>query len=348
MVLSGHASDSVTDMTIGNARELILRFSVPLVFGNLFQQLYSIVDAVVVGRFVGVDALASIGCISWVCWLINAFLRDTANAFSIAASIRVGRQNSREFLQIVWAAIVICAVLGIPVTGLLLAAVPLIVDVLSVQPNVVEMTRQYLTVFILTIPAGLIYNIAASLLRAYGNSRITFLSMTVSTIVNIVLDLLFVLVLRWGVLGAAAATWIAQVMAMATALQAAFREPAFHIEKEDLRLQPELLKELFRLWLPMFFNSLIISFGGLFVEKHTNQIGSAFTAGISACMKLFSLLEAIIMAIQTGVSVYVGQNLGARQYRRIKTGLVEIVKLGFGLITAMILLVFATDRKSVV
>ena len=173
MVLSGHASDSVTDMTIGNARELILRFSVPLVFGNLFQQLYSIVDAVVVGRFVGVDALASIGCISWVCWLINAFLRDTANAFSIAASIRVGRQNSREFLQIVWAAIVICAVLGIPVTGLLLAAVPLIVDVLSVQPNVVEMTRQYLTVFILTIPAGLIYNIAASLLRAYGNSRIT-------------------------------------------------------------------------------------------------------------------------------------------------------------------------------
>ena len=344
MVLSGHASDSVTDMTIGNARELILRFSVPLVFGNLFQQLYSIVDAVVVGRFVGVDALASIGCISWVCWLINAFLRDTANAFSIAASIRVGRQNSREFLQIVWAAIVICAVLGIPVTGLLLAAVPLIVDVLSVQPNVVEMTRQYLTVFILTIPAGLIYNIAASLLRAYGNSRITFLSMTVSTIVNIVLDLLFVLVLRWGVLGAAAATWIAQVMAMATALQAAFREPAFHIEKEGLRLQPELLKELFRLWLPMFFNSLIISFGGLFVEKHTNQIGSAFTAGISACMKLFSLLEAIIMAIQTGVSVYVGQNLGARQYRRIKTGLVEIVKLGFGLITAMILLVFATQQ----
>jgi Na+-driven multidrug efflux pump len=133
-------------------------------------------------------------------------------------------------------------------------------------------------------------------------------------------------------------------MAMATALQAAFREPAFHIEKEDLRLQPELLKELFRLWLPMFFNSLIISFGGLFVEKHTNQIGSAFTAGISACMKLFSLLEAIIMAIQTGVSVYVGQNLGARRYRRIKTGLVEIVKLGFGLITAMILLVFATQQ----
>lgn len=332
------------DMTVGNSRRRILRFSIPLVFGNLFQQLYSIVDAVVVGRFVGVDALASVGCISWVCWLINAFLRDTANAFSIAASIRIGNHNSKEFLQIVGNGAVICVILGIPVTGLLLIAVPVILNVLSVQSNVVEMTRQYLTVFILTIPAGLIYNIAASLLRAYGNSRITFLSMTVSTIVNIVLDLFFVLVLRWGVMGAAAATWIAQATAMVTALQAALREPAFRIEKGDLRLRPELLKELFRLWLPMFFNSLIISFGGLFVEKHTNQIGSAFTAGIAACMKIFSLLEAVIMAIQTGVSVYVGQNLGARQYQRIKTGLVEIVKFGFGLITVMILLVFASQR----
>lgn len=344
MALGRRASDSVTDMTIGNARGLILKFSLPLVFGNLFQQLYSIVDAVVVGRFVGVDALASIGCISWVCWLINAFLRDTANAFSIAASVRVGNHNGKEFLQIVGTGVVVCVILGIPVTGLLLFAVPVILNVLSVQPNVAGMTRQYLTVFILTIPAGLIYNIAASLLRAYGNSRITFLSMTVSTIVNIVLDLVFVLVFHWGVLGAAAATWIAQVMAMATALQAAFREPDLRIEKADLRLQPDLLRELFRLWLPMFFNSLIISFGGLFVEKHTNQIGSAFTAGIAACMKVFSLLEAIIMAVQTGVSVYVGQNLGAGQYRRIRTGLVEIVKFGFVLITVMILLVFATQQ----
>ncbi len=344
MALGRRASNSVADMTIGNARGLILKFSLPLVFGNLFQQLYSIVDAVVVGRFVGVDALASIGCISWVCWLINAFLRDTANAFSIAASVRVGNHNTREFLQIVGTGVAVCVILGIPMTGLLLLAVPVILNVLSVQPNVAGMTRQYLTVFILTIPAGLIYNIAASLLRAYGNSRITFLSMTVSTIVNIVLDLVFVLVFHWGVLGAAAATWIAQVMAMATALQAAFREPDFRIEKADLRLQPDLLRELFRLWLPMFFNSLIISFGGLFVEKHTNQIGSAFTAGIAACMKVFSLLEAIIMAVQTGVSVYVGQNLGAGQYRRIRTGLVEIVKFGFALITVMILLVFATQQ----
>lgn len=344
MSIGRRFSGSVTDMTTGNAGELILRFSFPLVFGNLFQQLYSIADAVVVGRYVGIDALASIGCISWVCWMINAFLRDCANAFSISASIRMGNHNEEGFRTIVAHGALICVILGIPVTLLLLWGIPLILRLLSVQPNVVHMTRQYLTVFILAVPVGLVYNIVTGLLRAYGNSSITFFSMTVSTVVNIVLGLVFVLVFRWGVPGTAIATCIAQITAMVIALRAAAREPVFHIGREKLHLDPGLLKELVRLWLPMFFNSLIISFGGLFVEKHTNQLGSAFTAGIAACMKVFSVLEAIVMAIQTGVSVYVGQNLGARQFGRIREGLIRIVKLGFMLISVIILLTLGVQH----
>ncbi len=345
MILSRRLAGGVTDMTEGDAGELIFRFSLPLVFGNLFQQLYSIVDAVVVGRYVGVDALASIGCISWVCWMINAFLRDCANAFSISASVRVGNHNEKGFRAIVANAALVCVILGIPVTVALLCGIPVILRLLSVQQNVVHMTRQYLTVFVLTIPAGLVYSVATGLLRAYGNSGITFLSMTVSTIVNIVLDLVFVLVFGWGVLGAAAATWIAQAAAMLIALRAVAKEPAFHIGREELRLDPGLLRELMRLWLPMIFNSMIISLGGLFVESRTNRIGSSFTAGITACMKVFSVLEAIVMAIQTGVSVYVGQNLGAERFGRIRAGLVRIVKLGFLLTAVMILLVFAVQHK---
>lgn len=345
MILKRRISGAVTDMTEGNAGELILRFSLPLIFGNLFQQLYAIVDAVVVGRYVGVDALASIGCISWVCWMINAFLRDCANAFSISASVRVGNHNDKGFRRIVGNAVLICVILGALVTVLLLGGIPVILRLLNVQPNVAHMTRQYLTVFILAIPAGLVYSVATGLLRAYGNSGITFLSMTVSTVVNIVLDLVFVLGFGWGVLGAAAATWIAQAAAMVIALRAVVREPAFCIGREDLRLDKDLLRELLRLWLPMLFNSLIISVGGLFVESRTNRIGSSFTAGITACMKVFSVMEAVIMAIQTGVSVYVGQNLGARQFRRIREGLVKLVKLGFVLTAVMILLVFAVQRQ---
>jgi len=342
---STKASNPVMDMTKGNAVSLILRFSLPLVFGNLFQQMYSIVDAVVVGRFVGVEALASVGCISWVCWLINAFERDCANAFSISASIRVGNQNEEGFRKIAGSAAVLCLLLGGLATLLLLWAIPLILSGLSVQPNVIHMTRQYLAVFILTIPVGLAYNIAASLLRAYGNSSITFFSMTVSTIVNVVLDLVFVLAFGWGILGAAAATWIAQFMAMAIALGAVLKEPVFHIRREHLRLDSGLLRELSGLWLPMVFNSMIIAAGGLFVEKHTNQLGSSFTAGIAACMKIFSMLEAVIMAVQTGVSVYVGQNLGARQFGRIREGLVQIVKVGFGLTIVMILAAFGMQGR---
>lgn len=338
-------SARVTDMTKGRAGKLIMSFSLPLIFGNLFQQLYAIADAVVVGRYVGVDALASVGCISWVCWLINAFLRDCANAVSIAASIRVGDRNEKEFRVIVANSAMLCVILGIPVMAALLWMTPVILRLLSVQPNIIHMTRQYLTVFILTIPIGLAHSITTSLLRAYGNSSVTFFSMTVSNITNIVLDLVFVLVFGWGVLGAAVATWIAQFLAMAVALAAAAKESAFHIGREDLHLEPALLRELGRLWAPMLFNSLVISMGGLFVEKHTNQIGSSFTAGIAACGKVFGMLEAVIMAVQTGVSVYVGQNLGARQFRRIRDGLLESVRIGFVLIIAMVLAVFAAQDQ---
>ena len=332
------------DMTEGKAGRLILSFSLPLIFGNLFQQMYAIVDAVVVGRYIGVEALASIGCISWVCWLINALIRDCANAFSISASIRVGNRNEKGFQKIVGNGVMLCGIVGILSMALLLWAVPLILKTLSVQPNVIHMAKSYLTVFILTLPIGLTYNITTSLLRAYGNSTITFFSMTISTIVNIILDLVFVLIFKWGVLVAAVATWLAQFAAMTVAIREALKEPIFHIERQELKLDPELLWELSGLWLPMLFNSFIIALGGLFVEKHTNQLGSSFTAGIAACMKIFNVLEAIVMAIQTGVSVYVGQNLGAKQFRRIRDGLIQITGISFGLVIIMILAAFGAQK----
>ena len=232
------------DMTEGTAWKMILTFSFPLVFGNLFQQLYSIVDAVVVGKFVGVDALAAVGCISWVCWLINAFLRDCSNAFSISGSVRVGNHDEEGFRGIVANGIFISIGLGIAVTAVLLWQTEHIMRLLSVQPDVIHMTRRYLVIFILTIPCGLVYNITASLLRAYGNSSITFWSMTISTIVNVVLDLMFVLVFQWGVTGAAAATWIAQFVSMGIALWAAVKTPVFRLRASDLKVDWKLIKEL--------------------------------------------------------------------------------------------------------
>ena len=337
------ALSSTQDMTTGKSAGLILRFSIPLFFGNLFQQLYSIVDAVVVGRFIGVDALASIGCVSWLCWMISALFRDTANAFSIAASVRVGNRDLKGFRDVIGTAVIACAVLGIPLTVILRAAVPFILRVLNVQPNVISMTTDYLIVFIYMIPIGLVYNIAVSLLRAYGNSSITFVSMLASTVVNIVLDLVFVLVFGWGVWGAAVATWIAQAAAMVIALAVLVRTPEFHIGREELRIHPAIVKQLLQLWWPMLFNSLIIALGGMFVEQRTNALGSSFTAGIAACMKIFSIMEAVIMALQTGTSVYVGQNLGAGKYKRIRKGLLESLKIGVLMMGVMTVLVMGTE-----
>lgn len=334
-----HSQQREVDMTRGSPVRLILTFAGPLVLGNLFQQLYSFVDAIVVGRYVGVDALAAIGCTSWVVWLINAFVRDSSNAFSIAASVRVGNRNKTEFRAIVGNAVLVCIVMGLAATVLLAALVPFILNALSVQANVYDQAYQYLMVYILSIPLAMVFNIAAALLRATGNSTVTFNAMTASTVFNVVMDLVFVLVFGMGVLGAAVATWLSQGISMAVALAAAAKHEDFHLSREDLRPDPALLKELFRLWLPMIFNSTIIAIGGLYVEESTNSIGSSFTAGLSAGTKIFCLLEAVVMAIQTGASVYAGQNLGAKQYRRIREGLIKIVAATMLIAVALVLLV---------
>lgn len=323
------------DMTRGNPVSLILGFSVPLMFGNLFQQLYSIADAVVIGKFVGVDAFAAVGCASWVCWLINAFCRDSANAFSVVASVSVGRGDQKTLRRIIANAAIYGTAASVLMTGALLMGLPLIIRALSIPQNICVDAHRYLLVYVLSIPLALFFNLMTAILRATGDSNVTFRAMTASTIANIVLDLLFVFVFRWGVLGAAAATWISTGVSMLIALKACARQSIFHLEREEFLPDPAILADVFRLFAPMFFNSLIISVGGLYVQKYVNAQGSVFSAGRSAEGKIFCILEAIIMAVQTGVSVFVGQNLGAQKIVRIRDGLIRITIVTFGMIIVM-------------
>lgn len=312
-------------MTSESPSRLIISFALPLVFANLFQQLYFITDAAIIGQYVGVRAFAAVGAVSWIVWIMNAVSRDYGNAISIVASLRVGDRNADGFKRTVAHAIMIGAVLPITFVLLMLWQMDNVLLLLRVPEEIYATANQYALIMVLSFPVGVSFYTASALLRATGNSGVTFTAMAASTIINIALDILFVLVFRWAVVGAAVATWIAQAVAMVIALKSVFNNEMFLLEKRHWRLDPSLLKEIFKLWIPQSLNSFVIALGGVYVQSEFNHIGTFFTAGNSASKNVFSLCESIIMAIQTGTSIFVGQNLGAKQPERIAKGVREIV-----------------------
>ena len=319
-------------MTAGSPVRLVVLFSIPLIFGNIFQQLYYITDAVIVGKYISIQALAAVNSCTWITWLLNAIARDFSNTLSILASYSVGEGDQEKVKKIVGNAGTITLLLSLFLLIFAETNLDLFFRLFKVQAEVVQMTGEYFSIILLGIPFVLIYNAAAALLRAEGNSQVTFHSVAVATVI---LDVLFIVHLGWGVKGGAAATVIAQFVSMVIALVPLFKSKIFTGDLSYWRLDISLLKQMVSLWLPMFVNSAVITIGGSFVSRNVNAIGPYFTAGISSGTKIFTMLESLIMAIQTGLSVFIGQNLGAGLKDRVKRGQHQVVL--FGLTLAFVL-----------
>ena len=325
--MSGEQKRSVQfiDMTEGNLVSTVFLFALPLLAGNVLQQAYYLADSAVIGRFVGINALAATNSCSWVTWTLNALGRDLSGAFAIIASIAAGRKIRRDSYKITANALMATAVVSVLVTLLLELSLERVMDLFRVQPQIRDMTRIYLLVVVLGIPFSLFYNTCSALLRAEGNSRITFYAITAATILNIVLDLVFVVGMNGGVFGAALATIIAQAVSAGIVANALIHCELFTYEREYWRFDVGIVKESLRLFFPMFANSLVIAVGGSMVSRTLNGIGTYMTAGIAAGTRIFTLLEAAVMSIQAGLSVFIGQNLGAGRKDRIRNGVFRVV-----------------------
>lgn len=334
-------------MLEGNPAGLVMTFSVPLIFGNLLQQMYYITDAAVVGSFLGIQALAAVNSCSWITWMLNAIARDLSNTLSILASYSTGEGDQVGLKRIVGNACTITLVLSLVLTAGVLANLDRLFVLFRVQEDILQMTGDYFSVVMLGIPFVLIYNVAAALLRAAGNSRITFYAVSVSTVVNVVLDLLFIVGFGWGVRGGAAATVIAQFVSMIIALIPLLNSSMFTGELRFWKPQRRLMIQIAELWAPMFVNSAVISIGGSFVSSRVNEIGAFFTAGISSATRVFTILESLIMAIQTGLSVFIGQNLGAEKYGRVRKGVRQTVVLSLFLSAVLNVMVQLTAPQLV-
>lgn len=328
-------SNHVKDMTSGKPTKLILSFAIPLMIGNVFQQLYIIVDTMVVGQFVGVEALASLGAAEWIQWLVLGIVMGATQGFSILIAQRFGAEDKDGLHKAMTMSILISGVIAVVSTVVSIICIRGILMLLKTPANVIEDSVTYLTIIFSGIVVVTGYNIMASILRALGNSKTPLVAMIIAAFINVGLDLLFVIVFKWGVAGAAAATVIAQVFSCLFCLWVINRMPILKTTKHDWRLDWGVIKRLVLLSTPMVFQNVIISIGGMTVQYVVNGFGFLFVAGFTATNKLYGVLEVAATSFGFSMATYTGQNLGAKKYDRIRSGMRSAQRMA--VITAVII-----------
>ena len=314
------------NMTSGSPGKLIITFAIPLMLGNVFQQFYTMADTMIVGQVVGVEALAAVGAADWLVWLVFGIMTGMAQGFSILISQYYGAGEKENLKRAVAKSYVLTAILSIIVLVLSEVTVQQVLQFLHTPENVIGLSLMYIRMVFAGIPIIAAYNIFAAILRALGNSRSPLIAMIVAAFINVGLDLLFVrglgfvAVFGWGVLGAAIATVIAQGFSAAYCLSVLRHIPDVRLTREDFHQQPAMSLRLLKLAAPLAIQNVIISVGGLTVQYVVNGFGFLFVAGFTAANKLYGVLEMASLSYGYAITTYVGQNLGAKKYRRIRNG----------------------------
>ena len=311
----------VMDMTQGNMAMLILSFALPLMLGNVFQQFYTVADTAIVGKILGVDALAALGTVESINWLVLGTIQGITQGFGILVSQQFGAKKEEALQETIFHASFLAVVAAILFTVGILIGLPGLESV-SVFLTHSSACSDCLYVLFGGIPLMMLYNFTAAMLRAFGDSKTPLTACVIAALFNIALDLYFILELGWGVKGAALATVIAQTLASAYCLWKLCRIEVLAEKRKAAkwRLHAGLCGKLIYLGLPMAFQNLVIAIGGMIVQTVVNSFGVAFIAGYTATCKLYGILEVAATSYGFAMVTYTGQNLGAGKTDRIKEG----------------------------
>lgn len=301
--------------------KLIFSFALPLMIGNVFQQLYTVVDTMVVGQVLGVNALAALGAADWLNWMILGIIQGFAQGFSILMAQEFGAKKIEQLKKVIGNSIGLAAVSAIILLILSQIAVMPILHLLQTPDAIIDQSLLYLRIMFGGIPIVMTYNLLASVLRSLGDGKTPLHAMVVAAAINIGLDILFVMAFGWGIAGAAAATLIAQLSSGLYCLVHIRKIEFLSLNKEDYRFDKDLDKKLILLGLPMAFQNAIISVGGMIVQAVVNGFGVIFIAGFTATNKLYGVLEVAATSYGYAMITYVGQNLGAGRLDRIRKGM---------------------------
>ena len=308
------------DMTTGRPLGLLIRFSLPLMLANVFQQMYTVVDTAIVGKALGVDALAAIGASDWLNWMMYGMVQGLAQGFSIIVAQAFGARDHALLRRAIGGSIVLGALSAVVLLVILQLAIGPVLSLLRTPEAISPSSTLYLRVIFSGIPIIMAYNVFASTLRSLGDSKMPLLAMIFASLLNIGLDLLFVLVFHWGIAGAAIATLIAQAFAALLCLYQLLRISEARPKKADFRIDLSFAKRLLKLGFPLAFQGTVICVGGMLLQFVVNSFSVAFIAGYTASNKLYGILEMAAAAFGFSMLTFTGQNLGAGKLERIRQG----------------------------
>lgn len=309
------------DMTKGSPIKLIIQFMIPMCLGNIFQQFYNIADSIIAGQFLGVDALAAIGSTGSLIFLVTGWLNGLTSGFSVWVSQWFGARKTDRMRHFIAMSIYICVAFVVVMTVGLLAANEPILRLMNAPENLLDDISSYMAIIYAGLVVTCAYNALAAVLRALGDSKSPLYFLIVSAVINVVLDIAFIVIFHMGVEGCAYATVIAQgISALLCLVYIIKKFPVLRLKKEDFRFSVNTVKKLLGLGIPMGLQFSITAIGTIIVQGAINVYGAVYMAGFSAAGKIQNIICTVFVAFGATIATYVGQNRGAGKMDRVKQG----------------------------
>ena len=331
-------------MTEGSIFKNLLFFAAPLILGNLLQQMYNAVDSIIVGNYVGSNALAAVGAGASLIYLLIAFSQGASVGAGVIVSQYLGAKDKDSVHKAVHTALAISIILGLVLTagGILFSRKLLIM--MNTPAEILDDAACYLRIYSYGLIFNVVYNMAAGIMNAAGNSRRSLMYLAAAAVTNIFMDLLLIAGLKIGVAGAAIATNFSQAVSCILALWFLFRVPAdYRISLKSLRIHKSMALRIVQIGLPTGIQNMVISFSNILIQASINQYGATAVAGFSAYLKIdgFNILP--VLSISMAITTFIGQNYGAGKYDRMKKGMWVTLMMGvvYTVLTGILLLTFS-------
>ncbi len=309
------------ELTAGRPLPLILKFALPLLLGNVLQQTYSLVDAAIVGRTLGINALAAVGASTSVVFLILGFCNGCCSGFGIPIAQKFGARDYSTMRRYVHTSIRLAAVMSVVIATVTALLCAFILRCMSTPANIFEGAYAYLLVTFLGIPATFFYNLLSCIIRALGDSKTPFWFLLFAAVLNVALDFFCILVLGWGVAGAAIATVVAQ--GVSAVLCYVFMMRRFEILKstsEERAFNGRVARTLLGVGVPMGLQFSITAIGSIMLQSSNNALGTACVAAFTAAMRIKMFFLTLLDSLGMAMATYAGQNYGAGKPRRVWEG----------------------------
>lgn len=328
-------------MTEGSIWRSLVAFSIPLILGNLFQQLYNVFDSIIVGNYVGKEALAATGNAGSIVMLLIGFFIGAATGAGIITSQAYGAKDTKRLHAAVHTSLAIAIIGGVilAVAGVVLT--PMMMRAIDTPEDVFDQAVVYLRVYMLGAVFATVYNMSAGILNAVGNSKRSLVYLIIASVTNVVLDILFVGVFRWGIIGAAVATDVSQFVSCVFIVRYLVKsKEIYHVNLKDIKLHKGLPSQILKLGLPTGFQSVIISLSNVIVQASINSFGSNTMAAYTAYAKVEGFMLLPIMSLGMAATTFTGQNYGAARPDRIRKGTKVSTAMGVGYAIVVAVIMF--------